>query len=245
VAGTVGAMMALIMGARQPGAIARACDLGVAMQLSNIARDVGEDARAGRIYLPLTWLREAGIDADAWLRHPVFSPQLGTVVGRLLRAADRLYDRVGSGVAQLPPGCQPGINAARFLYAEVGREVERRGLDSVSSRAVVPVARKARLLTRALVAVVAEAEATDAPPLEECRFLVDAVANAPANAPGSVNQSLPVPEASEAAPETLAAAPREPVWWNLNDRVVWLIDLFERLERREHGGSAGSDSARS
>ena len=37
------------------------------MQLTNIARDVGEDARAGRLYLPLAWLREAGIDADAWL----------------------------------------------------------------------------------------------------------------------------------------------------------------------------------
>jgi len=60
VAGTVGVMMTLIMGARDPQALARACDLGSAMQLTNIARDVGEDARAGRLYLPLLWLREAG-----------------------------------------------------------------------------------------------------------------------------------------------------------------------------------------
>ena len=64
VAGTVGVMMSLLMGVRSPGALARAADLGVGMQLSNIARDVGEDARLGRVYLPRDWLREAGIDAD-------------------------------------------------------------------------------------------------------------------------------------------------------------------------------------
>jgi phytoene synthase len=73
VAGSVGAMMSLVMGVRSAEAVARACDLGVAMQLSNIARDVGEDARMGRLYLPRQWLREAGIDADAWLAQPVYS----------------------------------------------------------------------------------------------------------------------------------------------------------------------------
>ena len=75
VAGTVGAMMTLVMGQRSPEIVARACDLGVAMQLTNIARDVGEDARAGRLYLPLSWLREAGIDPDAWLANPVVYPR--------------------------------------------------------------------------------------------------------------------------------------------------------------------------
>ena len=67
VAGAVGVMMALLMGVRDADALARACDLGVAMQLTNIARDVGEDARAGRLYLPLDWLREAGLDPAAFL----------------------------------------------------------------------------------------------------------------------------------------------------------------------------------
>ena len=75
VAGTVGAMMTLVMGQRTPEIVARACDLGVAMQLTNIARDVGEDARAGRLYLPQSWLRDAGIDPDAWLAKPVFTPR--------------------------------------------------------------------------------------------------------------------------------------------------------------------------
>jgi phytoene synthase len=227
VAGTVGAMMAVVMGARSADALARACDLGVAMQLSNIARDVGEDARAGRLYLPLTWMREAGIDPDAWLAAPKFNSALGSVVERLLKTADVLYDRVGSGVGQLPLVCQPGINAARFLYAEIGREVARAGFDSVSRRAVVPAARKARLLTRALVASVPGERGKPAPPLEQCRFLVEAVTEM---------QGAKTPGDSVAA---------EPAWWNLNDRVVWLIDLFERLERRERGEQVARNGLRS
>lgn len=137
VAGTVGAMMALIMRVRSPDAVARACDLGVAMQLSNIARDVGEDAAMGRLYLPRQWMREAGIDPQAWLARPVFTPALASVVQRLLAAADALYARVGSGVAQLPLACRPGINAARFLYADIGRQVQRAGCDSKIGRAHV------------------------------------------------------------------------------------------------------------
>ncbi len=73
VAGSVGAMMAVLMGARSAAVLARACDLGVAMQLTNIARDVGEDARQGRLYLPLAWLREAGIDPERLARSARFS----------------------------------------------------------------------------------------------------------------------------------------------------------------------------
>ena len=54
-------MMCVIMRARDPSVLARACDLGVAMQLTNISRDVGEDAREGRLYLPLEWFDSAGI----------------------------------------------------------------------------------------------------------------------------------------------------------------------------------------
>ena len=83
VAGTVGVMMALLMGARSASALARACDLGVAMQLSNIARDVGEDAGEKRLFLPLEWLRAEGIDPEVWLETPLFTPALGRVVQRL------------------------------------------------------------------------------------------------------------------------------------------------------------------
>lgn len=208
VAGAVGAMMALLIGVRSPAALARACDLGVAMQLSNIARDVGEDARMGRIYLPLQWLRAVGIDPDAWLAQPVFDDRLAAVVQRLLSEADRLYARVDAGVAALPLGCRPGINAARYLYAEIGREVERQGLNSVDRRAVVPGVRKARLLMRALLALAPDASAAGAPVLAANRFLLDAVD----------------------APPTVDTGPR---WWQVGARTEWVLGLFERLERLE------------
>jgi phytoene synthase len=219
VAGAVGAMMALLMGARTFDAVARACDLGVAMQLTNIARDVGADARAGRLYLPAQWLREAGIDPEAWLAAPSFSPALGAVVQRLLDAADALYARAGAGIARLPLACRPGIHAARFVYSEIGREVERRALDSVAHRAVVPGRRKALLLARALAATAIPARKRRAPPLDATRFLVEAAA---------------------ASARRAGAIAHGPAWWDVHGRLVRVIDLFERLERREQVQRGGS-----
>ena len=212
VAGAVGAMMALLMGARSRGAVARACDLGVAMQLSNIARDVGEDAAMGRLYLPVEWMREAGLDPDAWLADPVFTPALGGVVQRLLDAAAVLYRRAGAGVAALPLACRPGINAARFLYSDIGRRVGQGGFDSVSRRAVVPVSRKVWSLMRAMAALRPAGSADRWPTLPANAFLVDAVA---------------------------ATAPLLQAQRGVRDRVVWVIELFERLERQDQGKVLG------
>lgn len=178
VAGTVGAMMAMLMGVRAPDVLARACDLGVAMQLTNIARDVGEDARAGRLYLPLDLLSEQGIDPDQWLERPEFTPALGRVVEQLLGAADGLYGRSMFGIAQLPVGARPGIYAAARIYAEIGRVIERRGLDSVADRAVVPRSRKIALLAHSLLSTVRPRVRDYAPPLRQVKFLVDAAASA-------------------------------------------------------------------
>lgn len=212
VAGTVGAMMAALMGARSTQLVARACDLGVAMQLTNIARDVGEDARNGRLYLPLSWLREVGIDPEAWLARPVFNEALASVIERLLRAADVLYVRSDAGIAGLPMGCRAGINAARYLYAEIGRQVERQGLDSITQRAVVPASRKAQLLAPILGTAVLSPRYVTAPPLEETRFLVDAV----------------VYSAHRTAEERAAKAPA-----GVGERVIWVLELFQQLEERE------------
>jgi phytoene synthase len=197
VAGTVGAMMAVLMGRTSAEAVARACDLGVAMQLSNIARDVGEDARRGRIYLPLAWLREAGVDPDAWLANPVFDARIASVVRRLLNAADVLYLRAEAGIGLLPPTCRPGIQAARVLYAEIGREVARRGCDSVSQRAVVPRSRKAVLLLQALAtgALAPRPSGKALPVLDAVRYLVQAATRAEPDAPSaSSDEGMPVGE---------------------------------------------------
>ena len=93
VASAVGAMMCVLMRVSDANALARACDLGVAMQLTNIARDVGEDARAGRIYLPLDWLDDAGMSPDDLLSARVANAQVRRMVRRLLAEAQRLYLR--------------------------------------------------------------------------------------------------------------------------------------------------------
>ncbi|MEO1317523.1 MAG: phytoene/squalene synthase family protein [Pseudomonadota bacterium] len=184
VAAAVGVMMTLIMGERRPAVLARACDLGTAMQLSNIARDVGEDARAGRLYLPRAWLRAEGLDPDAFLAAPVFSPAIGRATARLLEHAEMLYARALPGVGALPRDCRPGIAAARLLYREIGREVGRRGNNSVLSRAIVPGRRKAQLLSAALAALTPRVGGIkEAPPLPANAFLIDAVTDADAMAP--------------------------------------------------------------
>lgn len=176
VASTVGVLMSVLMGVRDRDALARACDLGVAMQLTNIARDVGEDARNGRVYLPLDWLAEAGLDPTMLVARPAFSPALGEVIERLLRHAGTLYARADAGIAMLPEDCRSSIRAASLIYADIGRVVERAGFDSVSRRAVVPLGRKLWLLMRALVRPTPDLPALppSRAPLAEVRFLVDA-----------------------------------------------------------------------
>lgn len=215
VAGTVGAMMTLIMGVRDEATLARACDLGVAMQLTNIARDVGEDARAGRIYLPLDWMCEAGIDPDRWLAAPSASDALRSVIARLLEEADRLYRRSESGIAALPLSCRPAILAARLMYAEIGAEIARNGHDSISRRARVPASRKATLLARAAGAALRPVQDEPSlPALHEVTFLLDAVAmHAPRPGPSRW------------------AAPAQ--WWNLDARFGRVLDIFENLDERE------------
>ncbi len=182
VAGSVGAMMSVVMESRDALTLARACELGVAMQLTNIARDVGEDARRGRLYLPLEWMREAGIDPQAWLAAPRFDARLAGVVARLLAEAERLYARAECGVIGLPRGCRPAIQAARLVYAEIGHALQAAGLDSVQRRTVVPARRKLALLLRAAGALVKApghpiAAGAASAPLPAVRFLVDAAAS--------------------------------------------------------------------
>jgi len=142
VASAVGAMMCVLMGVRDADALARACDLGVAMQLTNIARDVGEDALEGRLYLPTDWLEDAGIDQDAFLAVPRASKPVRLMVKRLVMEANRLYFRSEAGIAALPRSCRPGIYGARFIYAGIAGRLTAMGYDSVSSRARTSRAQK-------------------------------------------------------------------------------------------------------
>jgi phytoene synthase len=215
VAGTVGIMMALLMEVREPQALARAGDLGTAMQLTNIARDVGEDARNGRLYLPREWLEAAGIDPAAFLARPVFSPALGGVIERLLAEAERLYQRADSGIVALPRACRPAIYTARLLYSGIGAEVARNGFDSVSGRAVMPRRRKlTRLMQLAKVASLTGHHLSE-PCLDANRFLVEAVEDS--------NQC----EVLDQLPTGLARTR------NYGHRVVWMLEMVEAMKARD------------
>jgi len=181
VAAAVGAMMCVLMRVRDSDALARACDLGLAMQLTNIARDVGEDARAGRLYLPQDWLTAAGIDPEGFLADPHPTPAIRAAIARLLAEADRLYIRAEAGVAALPLACRPGIMAARLIYAGIGSAVRRKGHDSLTTRARTGRARKLGWLGLATLksggtAFLPRPAVLHAPPVNEVAFLVRAAA---------------------------------------------------------------------
>ncbi len=179
VAGTVGTMMALVMGVRDQRALARACDLGVAMQLTNIARDVGEDARNGRLYIPTGFLVDESIDVDAFMATPEFTPALGRCVERLLREADRLYANAESGIPALPADCRTAIWGARYIYAAIGNVVRHNGLNSLTTRAVVPRLHKLGLLLAACVSAVLPARrAALATALPEALGIIEATTRA-------------------------------------------------------------------
>lgn len=175
VAGTVGAMMCLIMGRSDPQTVARGCDLGLAMQLTNIARDVGEDADAGRLYLPMDWMKDEGVDPEVFLATPEHSPGLANVVQRLLRAADRFYLQASTGVDRLPRACRTGIHAASLVYGDIGRVVADLGYNSIGQRARTRHSRKLALLLRAWVLAKRRKSVPMLDPTPETAFLVDAV----------------------------------------------------------------------
>jgi 15-cis-phytoene synthase len=146
VAGVVGVMMALVMGVEPDDlpTLRRAQDLGLAFQLTNISRDVIEDAGNGRVYLPAAWLTEAGVplDAVAALEHraAVFA-----VTQKLLAVAEPYYASAVAGLAALPWRSAWAIAAARGVYRQIGVEVLKRGTHAWDERVSTSTATKAWL----------------------------------------------------------------------------------------------------
>lgn len=179
VASAVGVMMSVLMKVRDRDALARAADLGVAMQLTNIARDIGEDAAEGRLYLPLEWFEEMDIDPDAFLANPAANPEISEMARRLLAEADRLYTRSEAGIVALPRKCRPGIYAARYIYAGIGKHIAAANYDSVSQRAYTGLSEKIGLMLLSVGSATADSvmprsAMLHARPLDETAFLIDA-----------------------------------------------------------------------
>lgn len=145
VAGVVGVMMSMIMGAREDNVLDRASDLGIAFQLTNIARDVVDDARVGRVYLPSQWLEEAGLsridphNRDQW-------PALHTLALRLLDRAESYYSSAYGGLSALPWRSAWAIAAARRIYRDIGEKLRRNGPNAWENRVATSKPRKLWLL---------------------------------------------------------------------------------------------------
>ena len=155
VAGTVGLMMCGVLGVTDAAAQSRAVDLGIGMQITNICRDVLEDARRGRIYVPVQRLHAAGVDPDALLGESLSEPgraALADVVKDLLDLADRHYDSADEGMRAIPMPARAAILVASRVYRAIGVRLRRRhDSDPLHGRTVVPMTSRISLAARSLL----------------------------------------------------------------------------------------------
>lgn len=152
VAGTVGLMMAHVMGLRDEAALKHAADLGIAMQLTNIARDIVEDASMGRIYIPSAWLDEAKIAADE-IAAPENRDKLAMLTLRLIREAERYYRSGDEGLWHLSFRSACAVAAARNVYSEIGALLLKKGASAWDERTYVTGARKIRVVLAGILSL--------------------------------------------------------------------------------------------
>lgn len=165
VAGAVGCMMAIVMGVdpRDTATLDRACDLGLAFQLANIARDIGEDDAAGRCYLPVDWLVEMDMPPGEHMK-PHHRPRLAVLAKRLAARAGRHEDSARHGTPRLAFRSAWAVLAAAGIYGGIGREVARRGEQAWDSRVTTSKAAKLGWIARAAVQATRRAQwPADAP----------------------------------------------------------------------------------
>jgi phytoene synthase len=152
VASVVGLIMAHIMGAVSPEALQRAADLGTAMQLTNILRDIGEDARRGRIYLPLADLRRFGVE-ERELTAGRMTPSMRALLAFQIDRSRTYYERASWGIPLLPDdGSRFCVRLMSELYSGILDEIEKIDYDVFAGRAYVSYFSKfvitARLIRR-------------------------------------------------------------------------------------------------
>ncbi|CAN5730988.1 phytoene/squalene synthase family protein [soil metagenome] len=153
VAGTVGLMVAPILGCGPTG-LYRAEAMGIGMQLTNIIRDVGEDAAMGRVYLPDEDLYRFGVDRDELLRGNVTGDFEGLLAFEIARAR-ALYQEAEVGVPSLSPWAQFAVLASAKLYGQILDRVEAQGFDVMNMRAHVTTSRKVASMPRVAVSLAA------------------------------------------------------------------------------------------
>ena len=215
VAATVGLMMTCLMGIRDADTLTRAGELGMAMQMTNIARDVAADGRQGRCYVPArqrlkAFGHERLPEAAEWSR-----PEGRAMVAALLAEADAYYGAAWSGIQRLPRGCRTAIRAAALIYREIGQVIAARGHDASLGRAVVPRRVKWRLAVRAM-------RAGPGPNGRE---------NARPTAPRELQRLVAL--CQRPARSSVRLDPKTLRWWQLVARWAWVVELFGELAERE------------
>ena len=144
VAGTVGLMMCAIFEVDDAHAAPFAIDLGIAMQLTNIARDIREDALKGRRYVPGPWLSGASAQ-DIAEADPRLRPDLALAAERLIDLAELYYESAYNGFGYLPVRSRFAILIAARVYRQIGLKIARNGYDVWHGRTVVSSAEKIRV----------------------------------------------------------------------------------------------------
>lgn len=159
VAGAVGVMMAVVMGVspRDQATLDRANDLGLAFQLSNIARDIVEDDAAGRCYLPVAWLVEQDIEPGQHTK-PHHRQELAEMAARLVALVEKHEAAARVGAAKLPFRSRWAVLSAARIYGAIGRKVRARGAEAWNSRTFVPRWEKALYGVRAFLSAVINRE---------------------------------------------------------------------------------------
>lgn len=152
VAGAVGCMMAIVMGVDPDDepTLGHASDLGIAFQLSNIARDVRDDHELGRCYLPKNWLHEFGL-SERDLLHPEKIERLVALIRRLTDLAARYEASARLGLPRLPFRSRWAVAAAARIYRTIGRRVAALGPAAWDCRVVIPRREKISFLVPSLV----------------------------------------------------------------------------------------------
>ena len=164
VAGVVGVMMAMVMGVSpdDKATLDRACDLGLAFQLNNIARDVVEDAGIGRRYLPGAWLDAAGLPRDSYAE-PRHRAALAGVVARLVGMAEKYEASARFGTPALPLRSAWAVLAAAGIYGGIGRKVRGGGAAALASRVSTGTSEKLGIVAASYVAALSRSRRWPSP----------------------------------------------------------------------------------
>lgn len=157
VAGAVGVLLCPILGLKEKSYLPHAAALGIGMQLTNIARDVAEDWRQSRCYLPVEWTG-GPIPSDS----PPPRDRVRSGVRKILEVADDFYAAGESGITALEPGSRLGVRAASRIYRAIGEKIKRQGYHVLDGRTRVSLVEKVAILLPLAVGQVSEISAAKA-----------------------------------------------------------------------------------